>query len=217
MAKWAIAVVLLLAAQPLRAQDASPRLDLILPPRVTAGTDIPAVSISGVLTEGHRRELLNSGWSTAIHGRVELWRKGGFLGLTFGRESVFEWDVIIDYAPTSKTYHLRRVVDDRVEDLGEASSIEAAEQALRRPFRPSLSPGRSGGRYFYVFAVDISTLSLSDLEAWQRWLKGEAKPAVQGKKNPATAVQRGLGSLLSRVLGGDTQSYETRSGVFTAG
>jgi hypothetical protein len=208
-------VLVLAAAQPLRAQEGSPRLGLDLPERMVAGVTVPRTSIAGVLTEGHRREMLHSGWSTAVHARVELWKKG-FLGL-FDREGVIEWDVIVEFAPATKTYHLRRILDNRVEDLGEAASIEAAEQILRRPFNPALPPRSSGKRYFYTFGVDISTLSLSDLEAWQRWVKGEAQPAVQGKRSPATAVQRGLGSLLSRVLGGDTQSYETRSGVFSAG
>ncbi|HET9425709.1 MAG TPA: hypothetical protein VFO55_10090 [Gemmatimonadaceae bacterium] len=216
MARRTLALVLLLAAAPpLGAQNGSPRLGLDLPERMTAGLSVPATRIAGVLTEGHRRDLLNSGWPTAIHARVELWRKG-FLGM-FDRESVIEWDVIVEYAPATKVYHLRRIVDNRVEELGEASTIEAAEQILRRPFSAALPPRSSGGRYFYVFGVDISTLSLSDLEAWQRWVRGEARPAVSGKRNPATALQRGLGSLLSRVLGGDTQSYETRSGVFSAG
>lgn len=216
MAPSTIALLLLVAASaPLRAQDGSPRLGLDLPERVVAGVTVPTTSIAGVLTEGHRRELLNSGWPTAIHARVELWKKG-FLGM-FDREAVIEWDVIVEYAPATKVYHLRRIVDNRVEDLGEAGSIEAAEQILRRPFNPPLPTRARGGRYFYMFGVDISTLSLSDLEAWQRWVKGEARPAVQGKRNPATAVQRGLGSLLSRVLGGDTQSYETRSGIFSTG
>ena len=123
----------------------------------------------------------------------------------------------VGYSPASKIYHVRRVLNDRVENLGEHKTIEAAEQVLRQPYRTALSPARRGARYFYVFAVDISTLSLSDLDAWQRWLRGEAQPAVQGKKSLPTAMQRGIGSLLSRVLGGETQSYDTRSGIFTAG
>ena len=216
MVRGTLALVLMLAAAlPLGAQGGSPRLELHMNERVVARAENPATSISDVLTPGHRRELLTSGWPTAIHGKVELWRKG-FLGF-FDREADFEWDIIIEYSPATKLYHLRRVVDNQVETLGEVSSIEAAEQLLRRPFSVPLLPRSRGGRYFYVFSVDVSTLSLSDLEAWQRWVRGEAQPAVQGKKNPATALQRGLGSLLSRVLGGETQSYERRSGTFTAG
>jgi hypothetical protein len=215
MARGAIVLALMLAATSLRAQDGSPRMDITVTDRVIARAEFPATTISGVLNEGHRRDALTSSWPTAIHAKVELWKKG-FLGL-FGREAAFEWDVIVEYSPATKLFYLRRVVDNQTELLGEVSSIDAAEQLLRRPFPTPLLPRSRGGRYFYVFNVEISTLSVSDLEAWQRWVRGEARPAVSGKKNPATALQRGLGSLLSRVLGGDTQSYERRSDTFTAG
>jgi hypothetical protein len=215
MARGRFALVLALAAATsLRAQDRSPRVDILVTDRVVAGAEFPATTISGLLTEGHRRDLLNSGWPTAIHARVELWKKG-FLGM-YNVQSTIEWDLIVEYSPASKVYHIRRVFEGRTEDLGEVSSIEAAEQVLRRPYAATLLP-RSRGRYFYLFNIDVSTLSMSDLEAWQRWVKGEAKPAAQGKRNLGTALQRGLGSLLSRALGGETQSYERRSDDFTAG
>jgi hypothetical protein len=215
MGRWALALLLMLAApQALRAQEASPRMHLTLPGRVVARSDGPTVSMVNVLTEGHRRELLNSGWPAALHCRIELFKKGVFF---FGPESVVEWDLIVEYSPATKVYHIRRVVDGRLEDLGEAKSIEEAEQIVDRPYRVPSSPRSSGGRYYYAFTTELSTLSLSDLDAWQRWVRGEAEPAVQGRKNPATALQRGMGSLLSRVLGGETQRYETRSVAFTAG
>jgi hypothetical protein len=207
-------ILLLFLAVPLRAQGGSPRVDMTLPDRVVAGTDVPMTTMTGLLSEGHRRELLNSGFPTSIHARVELWKKGL---LWFNRESVVEWDIVVEYSPATGIYHVRRVSENTIEDLGQVRTIDDAEVLLRRPFRARLTPRSHGGRYFYVFAVDVSTLSYSDLEAWQAWVRGEAQPAVQGKKNPATAVQRGLGSLLSRVLGGETQSYERRSAVFTAG
>ena len=212
-------ILFLAAAHPLRGQGRSPRVDVTRSDPVVAGTGVATTTIYGVLTEGSRQEPLHAGFPTAIHGKLELWRKSSFLGLlpTYNRESVFEWDVFVDYSPATKTYHVRRVVDNRPEDLGEVGSIDAAEQILRRPYSPPLSPERSGATYFYLFNAEVSTLSLSDLEAWQRWLKGEAQPAVQGKRNPVGALQRGFGSLLSRALGGDSQSYERRSDRFTAG
>jgi hypothetical protein len=217
MARRTIALALLLLGSTLRGQGKSPRVDVTRPDNVKAGSGVATTMIYGVLTEGSRKEPLYAGFTTAIHGRLELWRKGGgFLG-TYDRESVFEWDVLVDYSPTTKTYHVRRVVDNRPQDLGEVASIEAAEQLVRQPYSPPLSPERSGSRYFYLFNAEVSTLQLSDLEAWQRWLKGEAQPAVRGKNNPVGAIKRVLGSLLSRALGGDTQSYERRSRDFVAG
>lgn len=214
MGRGSLALVLLLAASA-RGQGKSPRVDITRPETVLAGTGVATTTISGLLTEGNRRDLLLGGWPTAIHGRLELWRKG-FLG-TYDRESDFQWDVIIDYSAVTKVFHLRRVIDNAVENLGEVSTIEEAERILSRPFSPPLSPGKRGDRYFYLFNAEVATMSLSDLDAWQRWVKGEARPAVQGKRNPIGAFQRGLGSLLSRVLGGDTQSYERRSTPFSAG
>jgi hypothetical protein len=216
MARGTIAFALILAAaSPVRGQGKSPHVDLILPEIVSAGSGVASTTMTGILTQGNRRELLNGGFPVAIHGRLELWRKGRFVG--FDLEADFEWDVIVQYLPASKQYVLRRIVEGRTSELGEVSSIEAAEQLLRQPFSPPLSPERHGGRYFYVFNAEVSALSLSDLEAWNRWVRGEAQPAVRGKRNPGTALQRGLGSLLSRMLGGDTQSYDSRSSVFTAG
>jgi len=216
MARRAVALALLLAAGPLRGQGKSPRVEVLRPETVIAGRGVATTAIYNVLTEGNRLEYLHGGWPTAIHARLQLWRKSGFLG-SYEVEADFEWDVIVEYSPTSKTYHLRRVINNRPDDLGEVSSVDAAEQILRKPFSPPLSPERTGARYFYLFSAEVSTMSLSDLDAWQRWLRGDAGPAVQGKKNPVGAFQRGVGALLSRVLGGDTQSYEGRSTPFKAG
>jgi len=217
MVRRVAALALLLAAPvPLRGQSKSPRVEVSRPDNVIAGTGVATTTISGILTEGSRKDMLLGGWPTKIHGRLQLWRKGGIFG-TYGPESTFEWDVIVEYSPASKTYHLRRVIDNRPDEQVEVNSVEAAEQILSKPFSPPLSPERTGATYFYLFNAEVSTLSVSDLEAWQRWLKGEAEPAVRGKKNPVGAFQRGLGSLLSRVLGGDSQSYDGRSSIFKAG
>jgi hypothetical protein len=216
MGRWWLAFSLVLAAPAaLRGQDGSPRLTLTMPPRVVARTDAPTVSMADVLKEGHRRELLNSGWPAVLHCRVEVWKRG-FLW-TFGRESVVEWDLIVEYDPATRVYHVRRIQDRRIEELGAVGSIDEAEAIVDRPYRVPLTPRSSGGVYFYSFTMELSTLSLSDLDAWQRWVRGEARPALQGKRSPATALQKGLGSMLSRVLGGETQTYERKSGTFKAG
>src|SRR4051794_2106591 len=138
MVRRSIALALLLAASSVRGQDKSPRVDLSRPDAVVAGIGTATTTISGVLTEGGRREYLEGGWPTAIHAKLELWRKGGLFG-TYGVEADYEWDVIVEYSPATKIYHLRRIIGNQPQDLGEVSSIEAAEQLLRKPFTPPLS------------------------------------------------------------------------------
>jgi hypothetical protein len=80
-----------------------------------------------------------------------------------------------------------------------------------------LRPRSQGGRYYYNVFLDITTLDVSDLDELQRWLRGEFQPAVHGKTNPASALKNGIGTLLSRLLGGERRHYEQRSETFTAG
>jgi hypothetical protein len=215
MGRWSLPLILLLAAtSSLRAQDGSPRLQLSMPASIVARVDAPTTSMRDVLAESHRRELLDAGWPTVLHCRVELWKRGL---LFFGPESAVGWDLIVEYVPATKVYRIQRQQDGKVERLGQFSTIDEAEQIIDQAYHAPLSPKSKGGRYYYVFSLDLETLRGSDLDAWQRWVRGEAEPAIRGKGSPVTALQRGVGSLLSRVLGGETQHYEKRSGTFTAG
>jgi hypothetical protein len=217
MGMKSLAIILLLAAPAaLRAQDRSPRLDLQLPPKMTARIDAPTATVQHVLAESHLREILKAGWPAKLHCRVELWRKGKFFWSSFDVDSLIEWDVIIEYLPATHNYQIRRQQDGKLADLGAVSAIEDAEEIIDRPYRVPLTPRLSGSRYFYRFTGDLSALSVSDLDAWQRWVRGDAEPAVRGKGNVISAIQHGLGSLLSRALGGETQHYEVRR-PFTAG
>src|SRR5215210_6993810 len=106
MGRRTAALVLLLAAAPsLRGQGKSPRVDVSTPENVVAGTGVATTTISNVLTEGNRLSMLHGGWPIAIHGRLQLWRRGGLLGI-YDVEADYEWDVIVEYSPGTKTYHL---------------------------------------------------------------------------------------------------------------
>ena len=58
----------------------------------------------------------------------------------------------------------------------------------------------------------MQTLTESDLDALQQWLRG---PTAPGRGNPITALRSGIGTLFSRILGGDKRHYESRSELFT--
>ncbi len=201
-----------LAAGPLTAQS-GPRVELSLPAPSALAVDGPVVRAIGMLSSPRLRDLLRNGFPTRLHYRVDLWSTGGwFNDLKRG----VEWDVVVRYDPLDKRFRVARIVGDRVTVLGSFDQIGAAEESVERPFEaPIAAPGR--GRFYYNAVVEVQTLSLSDLDEVERWLRGEARPVVRGQRNPGTALARGVRTLFVRLLGGDTRAYEVRSSTFRPG
>ena len=105
---------------------------------------------------------------------------------------------------------VRRQNDQVTESFGESATVTTAEAQFDGPFRAPLHPNRSG-RYYYNLTVEVQTLTETDLDALQQWLRGPTSPQ---KSNPVTAVSSGIGRLFSRMLGGGKQVIQERSGVF---
>jgi hypothetical protein len=198
-----------LAAAPLSAQRA-PRVELTLPAQGTLAADGPLVRAIGMLSSPQLRDLLRNGFPTRLHYRVDLWSTGGWFN---DLKRSTEWDVVVRYDPLDRRFRVARIIGDRVTVLGSFDQIEGAEDAIERPFEaPITAPSR--GRFYYNAVVEVETLSLSDLDEVERWLRGEARPAVRGQRNPGTALARGVRTLFVRMLGGDTRAYEVRSSTF---
>lgn len=171
------------------------------------------VSASRMLQDANTRALLLNGFPTALRFRLELWRVGGLFDDLERSES---WQVLVRYDPYTQRYAVYRRGGGLAEEVGTpVATLEAAEAELQRGFQITLPPPRPGARYYYNVAVDVETLSVSDLDELNRWLRGELQPAVRGKRAPLSALRRGLGTLLSRVLGGDSRHYEARTATFT--
>lgn len=159
------------------------------------------------------RELIRSGFPAALSFRLELWRDGGLFDELEGSR---QWNVLVRYEPYSQEYLAVRRQGALLEDFGGYSTLEEAESALAKPFEVILRPKEPGSRYYYNVVVDIEALSVSDLDELERWLRGELRPAVRGKRAPLPALQRGIGTLLSRVLGGERRTFEAKSATFRA-
>jgi hypothetical protein len=189
---------------------AGPQLEVSVTSSAPGGASVRSARL---LNDANTRALLQNGFPAAMRFRLELWRVGGMFD---DIESSATWEVLVRYDPYTKLYSLYRRGMRSTEDIGSVSTLEALEVELSRPFLVPLRPGRAGTRYYYNVSVDVETLSVSDLDELNRWLRGELQPAVRGKRAPLSALRRGLGTLLSRVLGGDSRHYEARSGSFTA-
>lgn len=216
MHRTALALVALLALAspraPLRAQgDGDPHVALALPAAAALRTEGPLVSSVGMLDDASIRDMLRNGFPARLHYRVELWSVGGWFN---DLEGSTEWDVIVQYDPMTNSYRAARRVGSSVEFLGRFADLAAAEAAIARPFRAPITARRRGHRYYYSVSVDVETLSVTDLDEVERWLRGELRPAVRGHSNPATALTRGIRTLFVRLLGGEKRHYEHRSGTF---
>jgi len=190
------------------------QLDIIVPAGTLAATQAPSVVGKNLLTDPTTRELLRNGFPTKLHYKVELWSARGLFN---DIEGSMEWEVLVQYDPATQMYRAVRRNGKQLEDFGGFGSLTSVEEPLSRPYRIPLRPKSQGGRYYYNVFLDITTLDVSDLDELQRWLRGEFQPAVHGKTNPASALKNGLGTLLSRLLGGERRHYEQRSETFTAG
>jgi hypothetical protein len=208
--RFALAVAALLWTAPLFAQRGRAHVDVAVTP-AQALSEGPAITSVNLLSDDQTRRLLRQGFPARIHYRLELWRKGQWFDDLNGRVA---WEVLVAYDPTTQLYTvLRRSGDDAVyENFGGFASVTSAELQISRPFRATLHPSRSG-RYYYNLIVDVETLTVSDLDALQQWLRGTTAPGSDG--NPLTVIRSGIGTLLSRVLGGSKVQFQNTSGVFT--
>ncbi|MGH7605000.1 MAG: hypothetical protein ACRENK_13530 [Gemmatimonadaceae bacterium] len=204
-----ISIAVAAVATPLRAQKV--RLE-VAPPPENAWTDTPpTISSSGLLADASMRDLLSNGFPARLHYRLERWVSGRWFD---DLKAASEWDVVLKYDVLGKKYQLARVVGNKVELLGEFATVDDAAGAAEAPYRPAISLPKKGQRGYYNLLLDVETLSLSDLDEVERWLRGELKPAVSGKKNPGTALGRGVRTLVVRLLGGEKRHYESKTGRF---
>lgn len=193
----------------LLAQRADPRIDIVVTAE-NARAEGPAISSENLLADDKTREHLRNGFPARIHYRLELWKKGGVFDDPNGRT---DWDVLVAYDPTAQQYLVRRTNDQNVqENFGGFGTLTSAEAQFGKPYRVGLHPTRAG-RYYYNLVIEIQTLTESDLDALEQWLRG---PTAPGKgSNIVRSIGSGFGTLFSRLLGGGSERREAQSGIFT--
>lgn len=206
---WIGTVAILLIAAQARAQK--PQVQIVLPDRAAFATEAPSVRSASLLSDEPMRNLLVNGFPARLHYRMERWATGGFFD---DIKATAEWDVVVKYDALGKLYHVFRAVGIRAVELGRYPTLNDAQEIVNAPFRAPISLPKRGQRTYYNVVLDVETLSLTELDEVEQWLRGEVKPAVRGKKNPGTAVSRGVRTLMVRLLGGEKRRYEARSGAF---
>lgn len=207
-----IAVVVLaicLNAGNVAAQSA--RVDLTLPAATELATQPPTVRTIGVLAAGRTPELIRNGFPARLHYKLERWAAGTFVNDV---KATTEWELIAEYDALAKSYKLIRATSQRAAVVGEFPGLADVDAKLAEPYGPPISTPRRGQKTYYVLTLNVEAMSLSDLDEVQRWLRGELRPTVRGRRNPGTAVSSGVRTLFVRILGGERVVYQASTGVF---
>lgn len=185
------------------------------PPDPPTGPQVRGID---VLANGTIRDLMRSGFPARLHYHVELWTASGVFNTV---EDSRDWDIIARYDPLTKHFRAARInpenAPDRVDMLGDFDRAQALDSTLAFPYAVPLIPRDHGRRYYYVVALDVDVVSLSDLDEVERWLRGELRPAVRGQRNPGGVVGRGIRTLFLRIIGAEKRHYEARTKIFKSG
>ena len=193
------------------AAQVRPGVEIQLPSASRLTMEGPIVRSRGTLSDASIRQLLQSGFPARLHYRLELWADGRFFDEL---QRTIEWDVVVEFRAVEQTYEVIQHVGDRPLSLGAFRRVEDAEVAASRPMRVPIAAPADDRRFYYLATLEVETLSVSDLDEVERWLRGELQPAVRGDRNPGTALTRGIRSLATRLLGGDRRQYSVRSPSF---
>ncbi len=191
--------------------QARPVLSITLPAPELVTRVGPTVVASHMLAGRKLQELLASGFPARLHFTVELWSLGGWVN---DLERVTEWDVVVRWIALENVYEVTHVTGDHPFSLGKFALLSDAESAVGRPARASIVAFAGRKRFYYQATLAVESLSLSDLDEVERWLRGELRPAVRGQRNPGTVLGSGLKTIASRLLGGERREYVERTPVF---
>ena len=203
----AVVIAALLAAGSLPAQR-QPRIEFTLPAPAALTKEGPSLRALDVISDPETQSLLQSGFPARLHYRVELWSAGGVFDALRSRA---EWDVFIYYDALGKKYRVIRVDGDgeTITSAGQFSSFAEMIQEVERPTRVPVRAAAQRRRQYYIGVLDVSSLSLTDLDEVERWLRGDL-----GKGNPGSALGRGIRRVFVRLLGAERRNLQTRSRTF---
>ena len=195
-------VLLGLPVSNLKAQESEP-----LRFHIVEETGEAVVDIVDLFSDAPLVEAVLSGLPLRIRVRVQLWKDGFF----DNQKGQHEWRASILFDPFTRRFRVQS--SERTGAEVEVNTLEEARAALELTLNIPIRP-RESGRYYYIAAVEMETLSLSDLEELQRWLQGELAPVVAGDRDVEGALATGVRRVLVRMLGLPARRFQVQSPTF---
>jgi hypothetical protein len=195
-------------APPDSARATGPRVRVALQRGADGAFGPPVVRAESPLSGGPFAAALRDGFPVRFRFRLELRHSERVLPDRLERQA--EWDAVVLLDPLTNEYQLVRS-GGAVEHF---TTERAVDRALSTPFAVDLVP-EPGRQHYYVATLEIESLSLSELEEVERWLRGEVGGAISRSGDVSDVIGRGLRRILIRVSGLPRLVLETRSPFFT--
>lgn len=201
--RWVIGALLLLTG-PLAAQDTSAvRLEVALAPT----TQDPTVFTRNLLEDTPWLSTLRQGLPIRLQYRLEIWRSREAWLDDVVRQ--LEWTIVVRHEPLLDQFTVTRVGPYKgvfTRRLGTAGALaEYLGIGLQFPVVP-----KETGRYYYTAALSVATLSDSDLDKFERVLRGEIDAESSGGGGIAERARR----LVLKLAGLPTANYPAQSEQF---
>jgi hypothetical protein len=197
-------LLLSLSVRAAAAQDtAAVRLDIDLigaPPE-------PRILTRNLLEDTPWLSALRQGLPVRLQYRLEIWRSREAWLDDLVRQ--IEWTIVIRHEPLLDQFSVVALRPNNSVSHRSYATPGALAAALGVPYQFQVAP-RLAGRYYYTASLLVATLSESDLDQFERVLRGELAPGgVEGEQ----LAQR-LRRLVLRLAGLPTQSLSARSETF---
>lgn len=205
----ALALALLAAgAGPLAAQDTTRvQLEVRLSGDSLSRTRDPIVRTRYLLADTPWLATLREGLPVRLAYRLEVWRtRPGWLDAL---ERKVEWAVVVRHEPLLDQFSVVSLFPPNRIQQNRYATAGALAGALGRGYQFQVTPGEAG-RYYYTVSLTVSTLSDSDLEEFERIVRGELSDDDAGGTNLARRARR----LVLRLAGLPTLNQSAESERF---
>ncbi len=200
------------AQQPGDAPRGAPSLEIALRRDSSDAVVAPVVTALHLMGDGAFEGSLRNGFPIHFTWRLTLWRDAAIYDRNVSEAT---WEAIVVLDPVTNIYQLIRGPNGTIESYPDTRSLDAA---LARPYTidDMIPPPHAGrfGRYFYTCDLDAESLSPSELEDVERWLRGDLGRALTQTGDVDNAFSRGARRLLIRMAGLPHRTLQARTDKF---
>lgn len=197
--------LLVLLVHPLQAQ--APKA-VGLEVTLAANTRDPIVFTRNLLEDTPWLSTLRQGLPIRLQYRLELWRsRDAWLDEPIRQ---LDWTIVVRHEPLLDQYSVTRIGPYKGIYSRTLGTPGALASQLGLGYQFPVAP-KDPGKYYYTSTLSVATLSDSDLDKFERALRGELDPASGGGGGISEAVRRlvlGLAGLPKANYPGQSEQFE---------